>query len=286
MRSSDTAGSEVAPLLTADDMFVSPEHYWQDLIKKALTEYEDGEKVYGNFAMRKSPGPAGIPLNCYLDNTGNEKIYVEKLNTFIAASTTGGVGSTVLYYTRGFGLQSRFEDIGFENAVVGGLFLNADDFVEAFGHIGMDSGDAANAADLFSINGLYVISEYMEDDGFLHAIDTNLADYPFILSLIESYMTAENLTKLQGLSFDNGLHFILQDTIPYTGNAIKTEAQGRVTRNGNLAVWLGNKGVELRELYLTDPNLFTSYDSSIALGRVRNIVLDPNSAHLGSLFRL
>jgi hypothetical protein len=47
--------------------------------------------------------------------------------------------------------------------------------------------------------------------------------------------------------------------------------------NGNLAVWLGSKGVALREVYATNPNLYTA-DVNIPSGtRVRNFVAEGNN---------
>jgi hypothetical protein len=208
MKSSGETGTEVAPVFNADDMFVRPAYYWMPIERKALTEYGDGEKVYGNFAMHKASVADGISY--HLSNGSHEKLYVEKLTSFIEVSIIGGGGSTVVYHTNGFGLQSSLADIVFdENAVIGGGFLNATDFSRALNFIGITTGNVAAVSTLFSPLGLNVLS-YTENVDYQ---TTNLAGYPLILGFIESYLTPGNVAKLDGLNFDIG-HFILQKTNP------------------------------------------------------------------------
>jgi hypothetical protein len=291
------ADNVVSPLFNAEDIFGypgnepyrEPEHgyggslYAYGMAGKVFTEYEDGDKVYGNFTVRKSVGPRPtLPVNCYIDNAGNEKIYVEKLAHLDYASSSVGT----FHYIKGLGLQSRFADITFVNTVLGYIQTSANypagnriffnhpaDFVEAFTMLGIDY--IANIPPEFSFSGINFYSE----GPTLNPVESNLADYPLILRFIEPYLTPEKMAELQKLSFDS--NFVLRgDTNPYLGNAIKTEAQGLAAWDGNLAVFLGGKGVFLQELKLTEPTLYVDSEPNPRAGALRNVVLAGNWSNI------
>jgi hypothetical protein len=83
----------------------------------------------------------------------------------------------------------------------------------------------------------------------------------------------DNRAKLNGLTITaSGFGSLyLQKSIPFDGNGIIDPFNEADKVNGNLAVWLGNKGVALQEVYLTNPNL---YNSDTSIGSLRNVVLD------------
>jgi hypothetical protein len=98
------------------------------------------------------------------------------------------------------------------------------------------------------------------------------------MAFLESYMSsASDQSKLEaGMPIDAAsvvpMH-LTGPTVPYSGNGIDTAA---LELSGNLAVYLGSRGVALQELRLTNPNLFAAPNPSVSMGTSRNLILEGN----------
>jgi hypothetical protein len=192
---------------------------------------------------------------------GNKTLYVERLK-FVQGRYN---------YLLGFGLKSAAAHLHFESGLtltgqpipdLGNNWITPEHFVTGLSNLGITAG--ALPSPLPVISGLILRATYSSVN------NKNLADYPVLLAFLEAYMTTSaDKAKLDGLTVElNAGGFSLRKTLPYSEDTIAVSEADKV--NGNLAVWLGSKGVELQELYLTNPTLYTSATS---IGSLRNVVL-------------
>jgi hypothetical protein len=196
---------------------------------------------------------------------GNKTLYVERLK-FVQGRYN---------YLLGFGLKSAAAHLRYESGFTltghpippstGNNWITPELFVTGLSHLGITAG--ALPSPLPVISGL-ILRTYYTNQGFGNK---NLVDYPVLLAFLGAYMTSSaEKAKLDGLTVDrNEGSFYLRKTLPYSGNTIAVNEADKV--NGNLAVWLSSQVVvDLQEVYLTNPTLYTS-TTSIGL---RNVVLE------------
>jgi hypothetical protein len=266
-----SGGSEVFPLFNGDDLFGVPGNdasgagqQWND--GKVFYVYGHNEEIFDGFVVKNAsgssgPGTAGNPrTGWYIDNTGGKTIYVERLKV------RGGHFN----YLLGFGLKSAAAYLHFESGFtltgeaqpsLGDAFIALEEFVTGLSNLGITAG--ALPTPLPVISGLKLRAVHSGSN------TKNLVDYPVLLAFLNAYMTsAAEKAKLDGLTvLTTHGGFILRKTLPYIGNTIAVSEADKV--DGNLAVWLGSQSVALREVYLTNPTLYTSATS---IGSLRNVV--------------
>jgi hypothetical protein len=255
MSSSDDPGKSVAPLFNADEIFSWPGTSTDKVFNKYTT---NGEKIFGNIKVYNASSN-----QWYIDVPSGQKIIITKLNLMAYPSASNNT------YLNGFGLKvANKNDITFDNTILTGLNQPSSNaqvapskLDAAFALLKLDS-----KADFPVFNGITNSGIYLDKIGIEDNIAASARVEAFLTKTIES-STIANLEKL--VAVDNSL--IFQKSNPYSVNSYSTANPV----NGNLAVWLGSKGVEFSEVYLTNPSLY-ALNSTNMIGRVRNAVLDGN----------
>ncbi|MDR1893752.1 MAG: hypothetical protein LBQ61_03530, partial [Spirochaetales bacterium] len=273
MQSSTESGKEVAPLFNGDDMYGDPYENAAYLYNKdrVFYLYNNGDEIFEGYEVRYGANKN----NAHIYVKTGHSIIVDKLRFFKTSDSSK-------LSTKGFGLELQSgATISFVSNPSISLDLIGDstvqaitpaDLASALCYIGLDytsyiSGSSSSSstptAPLFTINAGKLLNDYSSS-----LIDVNIASSLNALKFLEKHADASKLGNL-ALSVTTP-HLILQKSNPYTGNTAPAANQV----SGNLAVWLGNKGVALREVYLTNPNLYTSATSG---GTLRNVVLEGNN---------
>ncbi|GHV94926.1 hypothetical protein AGMMS50293_12460 [Spirochaetia bacterium] len=234
----------VAPLFNGDDMFGFPGSPFNsmpayDMAGKVFNEYTNGQEIFEGFTVRQESG------RWYIDKTDGKSLIVSRLKWFRAEDMMG--------YTKGFGLQARALDCDFTTASITGQVeyspgnyippnITPEHLETGLALLGL-SYPASDQ--LFTIDNLKLVNAYSgSSPNNLYGTQT--------LAFLEKYMgSTTDLAKLAGLSFSNYLR--VEGDNPFIENTYSTVE----TLNGNLAVYLGNKGVYLYDLVLGDPSLYT-----------------------------
>jgi hypothetical protein len=271
MQSSAAPGEEVAPLFNGDDLFGLPGYDSTGsgaygMGGKVFAVYANGDTIFEGFTVRNSSA-AGTGTGWYIDKADGKTVYVEKLRWF---------GSDNYGYLNGFGLKAQDGIVFSNNPVLSGEFTDGSSTYNGpitpahldagFALIGMDYSNTA--AQLFDVQRLNLKNAYSG------VTTTNLASYPNTLKFIEKHVLGDKSKIDDANKLVMGTNLVLQKTNPYTVNAYSGVGESDKV-NGNLAVWLGSKGVALKEVYLTNPTLYTS--STNLSGEVRNVVFDGNN---------
>ncbi|MDR1900360.1 MAG: carboxypeptidase-like regulatory domain-containing protein [Treponema sp.] len=274
---SASGADEVFPVFNGDDLYGDP--YENDSYSynkdRVFYLYNSGDEIFEGYEVR------------YGSNRNNAHIYVKTGHSLIVDKLRFfKTSDSSKLSTKGFGLELQSgATISFVPSPGISLDLLGDDTVQAItpadlasalGYIGLDytsyiSGSSSSSstptAPLFTINAGKLLNDYSSS-----LTDVNIASSLNALKFLEKHADASKLGNL-ALSVTSP-HLILQKSNPYTGNGYSGVGESDKV-SGNLAVWLGSKGVDLQEVYLTNPTLYTSTES--ISGGVRNVVFDGNN---------
>jgi hypothetical protein len=275
------SGSGVDPVFNGDDLFGHPGTdtngtYQTGNTGKVFYVYGNDEEIFDGFIVKNTsgssgPGTTGNPrTGWHIDNVENKTLYVERLK----------VKGHPFGYLDGFGLKSAYTNLTFttdftlsgRNSVSEtntSAAITPEHLTAGLSNIGITA--STMPATLPEISGLTLRANYLSGS------DKNLVDYPVLLAFLNAYMTSTDKAKLDGLTITAsgyGSLYLQKAAVPYTGNGYSGVGESDKV-SGNLAVWLGSKGVALREVYLTNPNLYSSTPTTLTQ-TVRNAVLEGN----------
>jgi hypothetical protein len=242
MESSTVAGQEVTPLFNAYDVYANVFN---------ASKSSNGDEIFEGMTVKNTTTTTGW----YIDVASGKKVKVDVI---------GMPDATKL---KGFGLEvANRTDLSFAGSpILSGLESSSD---------GTGTAVAAsyynNAFNMLKISTVADFRSLLFEPKDLYLTAGVIDSNSKLVQFFESYMdNSSNLNKLKngfyipnstGIYVDGGAN-------PYAVNAVSPSAS---ELNGNVAVFLGSKGVSLRELKLTNPNLYTS--GSIA--QARNLILD------------
>jgi hypothetical protein len=259
MKSSAESEKAVAPVFNSDEIFGWPATLSGKVFDKYTT---DNEKIFNEIRVRNTSGNGW-----HIEVPSGQRVIVTKLNLIAYPTVSSNT------YLNGFGLKvTNKDDITFDNPVLTGLNQASSNaqvapskLDDAFELLKLDS-----KSDFPVFTGVTNSGIYLDKIGADENIAASVRVVAFLTKTIED-STIANLENL--VAVDSSL--IFAKSIPFDGNGIIDPFSDADKVNGNLAVWLGSKGVALQEVYLTNPGLYASTPTTLTQ-TVRNAVLEGN----------
>jgi hypothetical protein len=254
------SGNGVVPLFNGDDLFDTASSPGT----KVFTPANENLEIYDGFKVAKDGSN-----KWYIEAASGKKVFIDTTLRYVDQTAAGKV--------KGFGLDAVTNGgvvafIGSRQTILAGektgdtladLETSAAHLDEAFRLINLNSVSdfRAHFAD---VNKVSIVG----NNSFNSNNIENLFGTSRVLNFLESFLdNTVNASKLNTFGLFN-VH--VQGTNPYTNNDIVNPTE----LNGNLAVFLGSKGVPLQELKLTEPDLYLSPNPSASVGGIRNVVLE------------